>query len=178
MKKTILMLALVGVALAACEKKNEPYQFKGTEQIYLNGVEQPKFKSTTTQHSLYEIVRAPKLYLNVRLEGHTADGYKSFGAEQRDTINNRLIMVSTDILTEEGELIYDFISATNIFLYYYKGDTVGYIPQSVIDNARVQIEALYAQERFDEIYELFHTAFTFYTCTGQEYKDIVANGGD
>lgn len=178
MKKTILMLVLAGVALAACEKKDEPYQFKGTEQIYLNGVEQPKFKSTTTQHSLYEILREPELYLNVRFEGETADRYRHFSAEQRDTVNNRLLMFSTDILTEEGELIYDFISSTNMFFYYSTGDTVGYIPQSVIDNAREQIEALYAQERFDEIYELFHTAFTFYTCTGEEYKQIVANGGN
>jgi len=25
---------------------------------------------------------------------------------------------------------------------------------------------------------LFHTAFTFYTCTGAEYKEIVRNGGN
>jgi hypothetical protein len=104
--------------------------------------------------------------------------YRFFAPEQRDTINNRLLLYSTDILTEEGILLPEFIESTQFYLQYENGDTVGYIPQSVIDNAREQIEELYAQERFDEIYELFHSAFTFYTCTGQEYKDIVANVGN
>ena len=177
MKKTILMLAMVGVALAACDKKeNEAYQFKGTEQIYLNGVEQPKFKSTTTQHSLYEILREPSLEMYFEYNG--ALYYRFFAPEQRDTINNRLLLYSTDILTEEGILLPEFIESTQFYLQYENGDTVGYIPQSVINSAREQIEELYAQERYDEIYELFHSAFTFYTCTGQEYKDIVANGGN
>lgn len=177
MKKTFLMLALVGVALAACDKKeNEAYQFKGTEQIYLNGVNQPKFKSTTTQYTIEQIVRLDNLYMYGNLEGSVF--YWSFGEDRRDTTNNRLLVASTDVLTDDGRLIYDFIGLTDVYLRMFPGDTVGYIPQSVINSAREQIEALYAQERYDEIYELFHTAFTFYTCTGQEYKDIVANGGN
>lgn len=177
MRKWFLM-AVVGIVFAACEKKNEPYEFKTDEMVYLNGVEQPKFKSTDTQHSLYDILREPRLFMNVRLEGHQVNGYRFFDTPQRDTINNRLLMYATDIINERGELIYDFITATNVFIYIENGDTVGYVPQSVIDSARVQIEALYAQERYDEIYELFHTAFSFFTCTGQEYKDIMAGGGN
>lgn len=182
MKKTILLLALVGVALAACEKKDEPYQFK-TGEVYLNGVEQPKFKSTTTQHSLYEIVREPDILIEWQFDMWNSGNYDTFirGFDMwrcRDTINNRLLMSSNDILTAEGELIPDFIYGKDVHLRIMNGDTVGYIPQSVIDNARVQIETLYEQERYDEIYELFHTAFTFFTCTGQEYKDIMARGGN
>ena len=180
MKKTILLLAMVGVALAACEKKNEPYEFKGGEYIYLNGVEQPKFKSTTTQYSLNEIVRTPTVCMQYTLEGDNGGRFtRGFWDELRDTVNNRLLMMSDDVITTDGTLLYSFIGAVDIVLRISEeGDTCGYIPQSVIDNARVQIEALYEQERYDEIYELFHTAFTFYTCTGQEYKDIVANGGN
>lgn len=188
MKKTILMLALVGVALAACEKKDKDYEFKSGEYIYLNGVEQPKFKSTTKQYTVAEIVRAE----NVALYHTTEYGgyYRTFDPGQRDTINNRLLMRAEDILTvPDGYLQREYLDATNFYialpngeldpsgLLGFKWDTCGYIPQSVIDNAREQIESLYAQERYDEIYELFHTAFTFYTCTGEEYKQIVANGG-
>lgn len=185
MKKTILMLVLVGVALAAC-KKDETYKFDGNAVIYLNGVEQPKFKSTNTQYSLKQIVSNEHVRMNYSNEyGH---GLRTFYVTQRDTINNRLMMWATDILEIDGTLDYEFIRSYDIYLTLPNGqkdefgaplfDTCGYIPQSVIDNAREQIEALYAQERYDEIYELFHTAFTFYTCTGQEYKDIVANGGN
>ena len=178
MKKTILLLVLVGVALAACKKDNdEPYQFKSTEMVYLNGIEQPKFKSTATQHSLYEIVRNETVVL--KYAKGSDDGWtRFFTTEMRDTINNRFMFASTDILTDDGRLLYDFIGSCNFHLMFEHGDTCGYIPQSVIDNARVQIESLYEQEKYDEIYELFHTAFVFYPCTGEEYKQIVANGGN
>ena len=180
MKRTILMLAMVGVALAACEKKDEPYQFKTGEYVYLNGVDQPKFKSTFTQYSVYEIVRTPTVCMQYTNEGDNGGRFtRGFWDELRDTANNRLLMMSDDVITSDGRLLYEFIGAVDIVLRISEeGDTCGYIPQSVIDNAREQIESLYAQERYDEIYELFHTAFTFYTCTGQEYKDIVANGGN
>ena len=175
---------MVGIVFAACEKKDETFKIDGNALVYLNGVEQPKFKSTSKQHSVAEIVRDSMVQLV------NSVGMRGFSDKQRDTINNRLLMWGTDILHMDGTLGYNFIGQTNTHLiipsgeldpsgfFGFKWDTVGYIPQSVIDNAREQIEALYAQERYDEIYELFHTAFTFYTCTGQEYKDIVANGGN
>ena len=175
MKKTFLLMMFVGILLTACENGNEPYQFKAGEFVYLNGVEQPKFKSTTTQYSIAEIVRLPNLFIKIYVPEY-GKGYRSFSDKQRDTINNRLLMYATDVLCEDGTLIYDFIGASDVHLQIENGDTVGYIPQSVIDNAREQIESLYAQERYDEIYELFHTAFVFYPCTGEEYKQIVANG--
>lgn len=178
MKKTILLLAMAGVALTACTKnENEAYKFRGDEQIYLNGVEQPKFKSSAKQFTLAEIVRNDEV--NIFYDFGDGVYHRGFAPEQRDTINNRLMMWATDVLTEDGRLITEFIGSTNVYFQILTTkDTVGYIPQSVIDNARVQIESLYAQERYDEIYELFHTAFVFYPCTGEEYKDIVANGGD
>lgn len=177
MKKTILLMALVGIVLTACEKKNDGFTFR-EDTIWLNGVEQPKFKSTGKQYSVAEIVRLPEVLLVCSSQT------RGFSEPQRDTINNRLMMWSTDVLREdEGEIFitYEFIGSTDVHLISdatQTPDTVGYIPQSVIDNAREQIEALYAQERFDEIYELFHTAFVFYPCTGQEYKDIMASGGN
>jgi len=189
MKRTLLLLATVATIFAAC-KKDESYKFDGNAVVYLNGVEQPKFKSTNTQYSLYEIVRDE--YVRMTYTDGNTKLERSFADSQRDTINNRLMMWATDILRVDGTLYYEFINSHDVFLsvpteprdqygnptYQTKWDTCGYIPQSVIDSAREQIEALYAQERYDEIYELFHTAFTFYTCTGQEYKDIVANGGN
>lgn len=190
MKKTFLLLVLVGIVLTACEKKNEPYQFKGTSEfVYLNGVERPKFKSTTTQYSIAEIVRHSNVALIFRYKPEGSDENiwcSHFADEFRDTINNRLLMQSSDILTEDGRLVKTFLEAHDVYFQFVGrevganqyGDTCGYIPQSVIDNAREQIEALYDDERYDEIYELFHSAFTFYPCTGEEYKQIVANGGN
>lgn len=182
--KRILLFALVGTMFIACKEKNEPYDFNKFLPVYLNGVENPKYKSSTRQYSLDYIVRDSSVLLSTSL------GVRGFAPEQRDTINKRLLMWSTDIITASGTILYEFIGQTDIHLIIHNGekfnelgqciswDTCGYIPQSIIDSAREQIEALYAQERYDEIYDLFHTAFTFYTCTGAEYKSIMANGGN
>ena len=179
MKRTILMLAVLMGVLAGC-KKDKDYEFKSGEFVYLNGVEQPKFKSTTTQYTLAEIVRSEcTMWYYWDNPDNPRYWDRSFSEEERDTINERLLMRAEDILTvPDGNLLREFIDSKNIYLTMPNGDTCGYIPNSVIANAREQIEALYAQERYDEIYELFHTAFTFYTCTGEEYKQIVANGGN
>ena len=188
MKKTILMLAVLMGVLAGC-KKDKDYEFKSGEFVYLNGVEQPKFKSTTTQYSLSDIVNDADIQMWYTWNGDSfgdgsfdygdKDWNRGFGEEMRDRENNRLLMRAEDVLTvPDGRLLYDFIGGKNFHLVMSNGDTCGYIPNSVIASARAQIEALYAQERYDEIYELFHTAFTFYTCTGEEYKQIVANGGN
>lgn len=182
------MLMAIAATFVACQK-DEPYKFKSYEQIYLNGIEQPKFKGTTTQYTVAEIVRNPHVaILNTCVgdDGAVGKFYRHFPKNMRDTVNNRLLMLSTDILTEDGRLADGFINSWDVYFAILdggdnmniNGDTVGYIPQSVIDNAREQIEALYAQERYDEIYELFHTAFVFYPCTGEEYKQIVKNGGN
>ncbi len=187
MKKCFLIMVMVGLAFAACKKDAEPYKFKETvEPLILDFVERPNSK-----YSVAEVVRNPYVAMLFRYESAgSEDVYcKHFAHESHDTINNRLLMQSSDILTEDGRLVYDFIGARDVYLAFVdytkggdntniNGDTVGYVPQSAIDNARVQIEELYAQEQYDEIYEVFRKAFTFYTCTGEEYKQIVANGGN
>ena len=200
MKKTILLMALVGIVLTACEKKNEPYQFKDTEVIIIQGVDQPQFKSTSKQYTIKEMLKdtafqmAIKYSAEMKKDGLINDHCMHLGENEKDTINDRIQLSAWLILGSDGQLNRALIdmcecyfvigekTAQNPYGVYPlespQYDTVGYIPQSVIDNARVQIESLYAQERYDEIYELFHTAFTFYTCTGEEYKQIVANGGN
>ena len=93
----------------------------------MNGVEQPKFKSTTTQYSLAEIVRHPNTAVLFRYTsaGQESVYYRHFAeARMRDTINNRLLMLATDVLTEDGRLTYDFIAATDVHLRFLVGDNL------------------------------------------------------
>lgn len=191
--KRILLLALVGTMFVAC-KEDEPFKFR-EDTIYLNGVENPRYKSTARYHSLYEILRDETVEMWIANKAEFGDqlGRRGFSDAQRDTINNRLLMWSTDILSEcDGEIWIsrDFIRAEYIYLTINNGtefdytiqhtavDTIGYIPISVLRAAEHQIDSLFALEKYAEIYDLFHTAFTFYTCTGAEYKAIMENGGN
>lgn len=185
MKKTLLLIATVATVFAAC--KDKEYNFR-QDTIYLNGVEQPKFKSTQKQRSLRDIVTDPSVELWF-FDKDGRDWSRGFHELQRDTVNMRLMMWSTDILDIDGNLDHMFLEGLDMhlrvanyadearqqFLYY---DTVGYIPHAVLVEATRKIDSLYEIEQYDEIYELFHSAFTFYTCTGEEYKQIVANGGN
>lgn len=182
--KKLILLAMVGIAFTACNKEDEPYKFKRTaEPLDVEFIERPNCK-----HSIREIVRDPYVAL---LFAYTTDATRvychHFAWENRDTVNNRLLLQASDILTEDGRLVYDFIGARDVYLAFVdytkggdntniNGDTVGYVPQAAIDDARVRIEELYAQEKYDEIYEVFKKAYTFYTCTGEEYKAIVKEG--
>lgn len=170
--KKLILFAMVGIVFAACNKNDEPYKFQTDLLLDIDFIERPNCK-----YSVSEIVRDSMVQLV------NSYGMRGFSDAQRDTVNNRLLMWGTDILLMDGTLSYDFIGATDVHLIIPNGlrdeyglrmyDTCGYIPNSVLASARAQIEELYAQERYDEIYELFRKAYTFYTCTGEEYKEIV-----
>ena len=170
--KKLILLAMVGIAFTACNKE-ESYQFR-TDLLEVDFVERPNCK-----YSVKEIVADMGVEMWYFWDNYGSPRYfdRSFSEEERDTINERLLMRAEDILTvPDGNLLPNFITAKNIYLTMSNGDTCGYIPNSVIASARAQIDELYAQEKYDEIYEVFRKAFTFYTCTGEEYKAIVKEG--
>lgn len=88
-------------------------------------------------------------------------GDRGFGDNQRDYDIPALMMFSTDIIETDSSYQRDFIYSTNVFLINSELDTIGYIPQQVIDDARVNIELALADENYTEVYRLFNEAFTF-----------------
>lgn len=70
-------------------------------------------------------------------------------------------MWGTDIIDQEGKFHKTFIYGTDVYLTDNNNDTIGYVPQSVINNARTLIEAAYNDENYTEVYRLFDEAFTF-----------------
>lgn len=125
MKKTFFIITIIAMVFSSC-KKDEDYEFKSGEMVYINGIDQPKFKNTEKQYTVSEIVRNPEVRLAI---------------------------------------------------YTYNHGVYKWTSRVFIKNAREQIINLYKQERYDEIYELFHTAFVFYPCNGEEYKQILNGNG-
>ena len=58
------------------------------------------------------------------------------------------------------------------------GDTVAYIPNAQLDSAEDTINKLFAKGDFDQIYKMFETAFQFIPCTGDDFKEMKANGAN
>jgi predicted small lipoprotein YifL len=195
MKKTMLMLVMVGVALTACDKKEDSgFQWRPDVLFPIQGIDLPTqvatargtLKYANGQQQRMTAKEVTKRYLEIYpdVAWHTTndEGSKGFlyvPPEYVDTANARFMMASGYIIWEDGSIGKDFIyNYDNYFVDCHTGDTIAYIPNSAIESARERILALHAEGRYDEIYELFQDAFVFYPCTGQEYKDIVANGGN
>lgn len=86
---------------------------------------------------------------------------RGFSDAQIDLEIPALKMWSVDIISQTGEFYKTFIYGTDFYLTDRNNDTIGYVPQGVIDNARALIEAAYHSEDYDEVYRLFDEAFTF-----------------
>ena len=205
--KKVILIAVVAAVFAACGKEEEEgFKFDSNKKVTIQGVDnigsvataRGTLKRANGEHkTAAEIVRiAANNIWNIELrceydadakvsDYYKANGYgRPFSEPQIDTINNRFYMWGTDILHEDLTLEYQFIDGINFYiaeLYPESSvikDTLAYIPNSVVLAAREQIYSLHAQGRYSEIYELFDNAYRFYPCTGEEYKQIIANGGN
>lgn len=120
---------------------------------------------------------------------------RGFNEQQRDLINNRLLMFGSDVINPYTNRVSSgFIDGCDFLLvtWRYKEDgslwlnhtgsgeviydTVGYIPTAIVHDAAIKIRAAHAQGDYKTCYQLFHDAFTFYPITGKEWLELKANG--
>lgn len=199
MRKLLLILTVV-LTFAACNKDDD-YTFRSGEFVYLpfkgqsEQIASNDSKRGTMCYSNYsgktwtahELVRRNDVCLWCNY-----NSVRWFWDELRDTVNDMLLWRAEDIIrVPDGALVEDFLynmkdcmivvgKDANIEFRHnvqkLEVDTVGYIPNATIIEARKHIEELYEAEKYDEIYEYFHHAFEIIPCTGSEYKALVEQG--
>ncbi|GAB1414637.1 hypothetical protein MASR2M117_00430 [Paludibacter sp.] len=86
---------------------------------------------------------------------------RTFGDHMRDFETPALLMFGTDIITQMGEFYKDLIYGFDMYFTTTGGDSIAYIPDSVLYNARIHIEAAFNDSNYTEVYRLFNEAFTF-----------------
>lgn len=208
MKKSLILVALVLVTIVSCTSNDEPkkvFKVDPTAMINIriskNAVKSLTGKSVISdQHlSALEIVKqtANLNFYNIAVFGNQQVG-RGFSMPQRDTITPMLKMWGTDIISDKGELVNEFLEGNDVVLerlffvinkdtllynpiknwplehYATKviRDTVAYIPNSVMNNARTQIKAAFSNNDHQEVYRLFNEAFTFIPINGKEYRAL------
>lgn len=72
-----------------------------------------------------------------------------------------LLMLGIDVINAQGKYIRDFTHSKNVVITNIDGDTIAYVPDDVINSARLLIEAAYNDENYTEVYRLFNEAFIF-----------------
>lgn len=178
MKKLILLLTII--LFASCEK--EPVSKGKLDPNALISIRPAA--GVKSYLSAKEIVKNTR---NISFYNPTISGTvltRGFSATQRDTINVRLLMWGIDIISQEGNYVPDFIEG-NDFVFRKEVDmsatppvydTIAYIPNSVIINAKSQIKAAFADSNYVEVYRLFDQAFTFTPITGTEWRALKKAG--
>jgi hypothetical protein len=143
-----------------------------------------KVKSNVSVEHLtaLEIVKQTELLRFTLLNGTAS--LRGFDPLQRDITSTTpmLKMWGTDILyyeqlidgtfTDKLVLSLDFLEAKNCVLTSYKGDTLAYIPNTVLRSAETQIKALFAAKNYEPIYAAFNNAYTFIPISGAEYRAL------
>ncbi len=156
------------VALFSCDKK-EPETGKGK----LNPNAMITIKSGLDTKATIEGLTALEVVqqaLNIKWQSHFIDNVyseepnnveRSFNEHQKDFKTPALKMFGVEIITKEGEYKKDFINSFNVVITDKNNDTIAYIPNAIIDNARTDIGKAFNDKNYTEVYKLFDEAFVF-----------------
>ncbi len=187
MKKLTLLTMLFALLLVACNSKDEPkkpFQLDPNATINIkpdmrgwNKAPQRVATENPKHLSPLEIVKRTIIlaWKNEELSGKRTIT-RGFAKHQRDTLSNppMLKMYGTDIIDQDGNYATGFINGKDFILTADDAmtDTIGYIPNSVIKNARGKIKQAYDNGNNEEVYRLFNEAFTFLPVTGAEWREL------
>lgn len=177
MKKLISFLFIFGLLLS-CEPKPEIENDKGqldpNAKIVIKPDKSVKTRSVIGGYTGLQVVQEA---LNIKWRSHWGDNRyydderiiaRTFGDYLKDFEKPALLMWSTDIITQEGEFIKDFIYGYSVVITDVHNDTIAFVPDSVINNARPLVEKAYNDGNYTECYRLFNEAFTFLSYPAEE----------
>lgn len=178
--KNLLIVFIIAFAVISCEK--EPTTKGKLDPNALISI-RPAVGVKSGYLSAKDIVKNTS-DLSFYPKNATLPGARGFSPAQRDTVNVKLMMWGTDIIDQfgkyTGEFIEgkDFVFRKNVDLGHYPPiyDTIAYLPNSVITEARGKIQTALADSNFVEVYRLFDVAFTFTPITGPEWRALRAAG--
>lgn len=183
MKRIAILVTVILIAAASCTKEETPLT---QHHVMLRGQNSLQSKSKSEGH--LTPVEISKQATNIVYRVKRFDwvvGKAGFDKSQRDTVNGVLMRWATDILKLDYTLDLDFVTGKDMVLERNIGngplatqviDTIGYIPNSVLENAYTLIMAAYEQDQWQQIYDIFNTEFVFIPINGAEYKELVKQG--
>lgn len=186
MKKLLFLLSVI--VLFGCEKEtfklapDAMISIRPAVGAWKSPIQKVKADEPTYQHlSAMEIVKQSMgiSFQNEPIWGTQAVD-RGFSESQRDTVSNPpcLKMYGADIIKANGNYDPSFIEATDCVLLRTvnnQRDTVGYIPNSVLRAAEIEINAAFSAKDNEAVYRVFNEAFTFLPVTGEEWRALKAN---
>ena len=166
MKKILLLILAITAIVVGCDKKEHPLKLRHDATILIKSGTQTR--AHISGKTALEIVQETA---NMRISTYRLDnqvyeevitGAYGFAERQRDYDIPALKMLSDDIVNANGELVLQFLESFDIFLTGDNNDTIGYIPNQIIIDAKIAILDAYEREDFEAVYDLFENAYKFY----------------
>lgn len=181
MKKLFIITAVISLLIACKGDEPKAFQIKDTDMISI--------KPASTAMSSKQAVKSSSHLTALEIVKQTVEIRtplfgRSFAAEQRDTVSTppKLLMWATDVITFDGQLQTDWITATDVVFVVHPifsntpCDTIAYIPNSVLRIAETAIRSAYSAKDIDACYTLFNNAYTFTPINGAEWRQLKAIG--
>lgn len=178
--RLLTIAILVLAASYACDKKKDEPQkrldpnAKITIQITDAGLRAKGNYSKTREECLQRLT-----HIIGRHEGATSDWSYSIPEERKDYQKLQVKMWGDAIIDpRDNSISPSFIKSRNVVFVdaHTPEDTLGYIPNSVLDVAEAKIKAAHEAGNYEEVYRLFLEAYTAIPCTGEEYRQLQAEG--
>lgn len=186
--KQLIITAIICLLVACKADEPKAFQIKDTDMISI--------KPASTAMSSKQAVKSSSHLTALEIVKQTVEIRtplfgRSFATEQRDTVSTppKLLMWATDVITLDGQLQTDWITATDVVFVKYDSqyigydpstfshcDTIAYIPNSVLRIAETAIRSAYSAKDIDACYTLFNNAYTFTPITGAEWRQLKAAG--
>ena len=171
----IIYLFVVVLLMAAC-KGNEPKKkvFDSNAMIVIRGQQtqggSPAQRAMIDGLTDLEIVQKAG---NIKYTSHWSSNYyekkpvtlaRTFSEGKKDFKKPALLMQGVDIIGYDGKknfLYKGFLYGYDVFITDTLNDTIAYVPNEVLENARKPIEEAWERGDYDAIYRMFNEAFTF-----------------
>lgn len=183
--KRILFFLIAAATTIACSKEDGRITDPNAK-LSLRPAAGVTLKAGTPTHlTAYEIVKRTTSIAFINEKVYNLPLSRGFGDDQRDFVNNRLLLFATDVINSDGSLKLDFIEGKDFVLreMYFsseintnKIDTVAYLPNSVVRDAETAIKAAYNSGNYKECYRLMDEAFRFTPITGAEWRVLKEEG--
>lgn len=177
MKQLILFLSVICMILSSCgndDNDKDKGQLNANATILIRPA-----SGVRSQESNLTALEVVQRGVNLKWRSHYFGNVyydqervvgRTFSEEMRDFNTPALKMLGIDIITDEGQYYRDMTYSHAVVITDTNNDTIAYIPNDVINNAKALIEAAYYDQNYTEVYRLFNEAFTFIPITASEWK--------
>ena len=177
--KKLLLIAAACLVLSGCKKESDG-RLDPNATVALNPAPGVKAagEESEAENPAHLTARQIVERADALLAGRSVTG---IGDGNRDFDRNRIVMSSTWVIRQNGELETYALGMRDQVLVTldeenYPVDTIAYIPNSVMQELEQRITAAYDAGDYATCYRLFEDAFVFTPITGAEWLELKAEG--